>query len=58
VELPYQQYFDALPCYVTVQNHDFSVLTANARFVKDFGDYRGRYCYQSTSSGRRSASPC
>jgi PAS domain S-box-containing protein len=46
MELPYQQYFDALPCYVTVQDRDFRVITANARFVKDFGDYRGRLCYQ------------
>jgi PAS domain S-box-containing protein len=46
MELPYQRYFDALPCYVTVQDRDFKVLTANARFVKDFGDYRGRLCYQ------------
>ena len=46
MELPYQRYFDALPCYVTVQDHDFKVITANARFVKDFGDYKGRHCYQ------------
>jgi PAS domain S-box-containing protein len=46
MELPYQQYFNALPCYVTVQNRDFKVLTANSRFVKDFGNYEGRLCYQ------------
>jgi nitrogen-specific signal transduction histidine kinase len=46
MELPYQQYFDALPCYVTVQNRDLKVMTANARFVRDFGNYQGRHCYQ------------
>jgi len=46
MELPYQQYFDAMPCYLTVQNRDFKVITANARFERDFGNYRGRYCYQ------------
>jgi PAS domain S-box-containing protein len=46
MELPYQQYFDALPCYVTVQDRNLKVITANARFVSDFGDYRGRHCYQ------------
>jgi len=46
MDLPYKQYFDALPCYVTVQDRDFKVLTANSRFVKDFGDYKGRRCYQ------------
>lgn len=46
MELPYQQYFDAMPCYVTVQDRSFRVVTANARFRAAFGDYRGRYCYQ------------
>ncbi len=46
MELPYQQYFDAMPCYLTVQDREFRVISANARFRKAFGDYRGRYCYQ------------
>jgi len=46
MELPYRQYFEAMPCYVTVQDRDFKVMTANTRFVKDFGNFAGRYCYQ------------
>ena len=46
MDLPYQHYFDAMPCYVTVQDRDFKVITANRRFGEAFGDYRGRYCYQ------------
>jgi PAS domain S-box-containing protein len=46
MELPYQQYFDAMPCYVSVQNRDFRVITANARFRRAFGDFHGRHCYQ------------
>ncbi len=46
MELPYQKYFDAMPCYLTVQDRDFKVIVANSRFVKDFGDYKGRHCYQ------------
>jgi len=42
----YQQYFDRLPCYLTVQDRDFRILHANERFRKDFGDIDGRYCYQ------------
>ncbi|MBC8871129.1 MAG: PAS domain-containing sensor histidine kinase [Planctomycetes bacterium] len=42
----YQQYFDRLPCYLTVQDREFRVLHANERFRKDFGDIDGRYCYQ------------
>ena len=43
---PYRQYFDRLPCYLTVQDRDFRILHANERFRKDFGDPDGRYCYQ------------
>jgi len=43
---PYQQYFEALPCYLTVQDRDFKIIEANRRFRNDFGDYEGRYCYQ------------
>ena len=46
MELPYRQYFEAMPCYVTVQDRNFKVITANTRFVKDFGNFEGRYCYQ------------
>ncbi|MCP4724928.1 MAG: PAS domain-containing sensor histidine kinase [bacterium] len=42
----YKQYFESMPCYLTVQNRDFKVIDANSRFVNDFGDYSERYCYQ------------
>jgi len=43
---PYQEYFDAMPCYLTIQDRDFRIVEANARFRKDFGNFEGRYCYQ------------
>ncbi len=43
---PYQQYFNALPCYLTVQDRDFRIIDANDRFRGDFGDWEGRLCYQ------------
>jgi PAS domain S-box-containing protein len=46
MDLPYRQYFDAMPCYATVQDRDFKVITANRLFREAFGDYRNRYCYQ------------
>jgi PAS domain S-box-containing protein len=46
MEIPYQQVFEAMPCYLTVQDRDFRILTANRRFQEHFGDYRGRHCYQ------------
>lgn len=46
MELPYRQYFDALPCYLTVQDRDFRIVEANRRFVRDFGTFEGRHCFQ------------
>lgn len=46
MDLPYQQYFQAMPCYLTVQDRDLRVIAANQRFRNDFGDFEGRYCYQ------------
>jgi PAS domain S-box-containing protein len=41
-----EQYFQALPGYVTVQDRDFHIVAANDRFRRDFGDWEGRRCYQ------------
>jgi PAS domain S-box-containing protein len=43
---PYQDYFDALPCYVTIQDLEFNLVAANRRFREDFGEIDGRTCYQ------------
>ncbi|MGD2218324.1 MAG: PAS domain-containing sensor histidine kinase [Gemmatimonadales bacterium] len=42
----YHVYFDALPCYLTVQDRDFRIIDANQRFRTDFGNIDGRFCYQ------------
>jgi PAS domain S-box-containing protein len=39
-------YFDALPCYLSVQDRGYRVVAANRRFRDDFGDPDGRFCYQ------------
>jgi PAS domain S-box-containing protein len=41
-----RQYFDAMPCYLTVQDRDFRIIDANRRFREDFGEPEQRYCYQ------------
>lgn len=46
MEQIYKQYFDEMPCYVTVQNRDFRVVATNKLFREDFGEVEGRYCYQ------------
>ncbi len=42
----YKQYFDELPCYLTVQNKDLQITQANRQFQQDFGEFEDRYCYQ------------
>ena len=46
MEGPYNLYFDAMPCYLTVQDRDFHIIDANRRFQRDFGDVEDRFCYQ------------
>ena len=42
----YKQYFDSMPSFLTVQDREFRVIDANKKFIKEFGDYEGRHCYQ------------
>jgi len=46
MENPYKQYFDMMPCYLTVQDRDLRILDANSRFQADFGDCIGQFCYK------------
>jgi PAS domain S-box-containing protein len=46
MELPYRQYFEAMPCYLTVQDRNFRIVDANRRFRNDFGNFEDRCCYQ------------
>jgi PAS domain S-box-containing protein len=42
----YKQYFNSIPSYLTIQDKDLHLLDANIKFRKDFGEIKGRYCYQ------------
>jgi PAS domain S-box-containing protein len=46
LELDYKAVFDEMPCFLTVQDRNFKIVRANARFKQFFGDPEGRYCYQ------------
>lgn len=46
MDLDYRQVFEAMPCFLSVQDRDFRILDANQRFRDHFGDFEGRYCYQ------------
>jgi signal transduction histidine kinase/ActR/RegA family two-component response regulator len=42
----YQQLFDEVPCFISVQDRDFRITATNRRFKEHFGTEIGTYCYQ------------
>jgi signal transduction histidine kinase/FixJ family two-component response regulator len=42
----YQQLFDQVPCYITVQDRNFKITASNRQFKEDFGDDVGTHCYE------------
>lgn len=42
----YKNYFDSMPCYLTVQDKDLHLVAANQKFQTEFGEIDGRYCFQ------------
>lgn len=51
-----REYFEEMPCYVSVHDRDLHVVAANRRFREDFGERVGEFCYQAYK-GRREACP-
>ncbi len=41
----YHQLFDAVPCYVSVQDRNYRIVQANRTFQDAFGDQVGEFCY-------------
>ena len=41
----FQQFFDEMPCYISVQDRNFRITSTNKWFKKDFGDQLGTHCY-------------
>ncbi len=41
----YLQYFEEMPCYLSVHDRDFRIIHGNKRFRRDFG-VEGEYCYR------------
>ena len=42
----FQQLFDEVPCYISIQDRNFRLTGANKQFKQDFGDFVGSYCYE------------
>lgn len=41
----YRQYFEDMPCYLSVHDCHFRIIDGNQRFRRDFGDRVGDFCY-------------
>ncbi len=42
----YRQFFEEMPCYVSVHDRNLRIVEANRRFREDFGDRVGEFCYR------------
>jgi len=51
----FQQLFDEVPCYISVQDRQFRLTATNKMFKKDFGDEIGSHCF---SVYKHRESPC
>ena len=51
----YQQLFDEVPCYISVQDREFKLTATNRRFKEDFGERIGSHCY---SAYKNRSQPC
>ena len=51
----YQQLFDVVPCYISVQDSEFRLTATNKLFKRDFGDEIGSHCY---SVYKHRGTPC
>lgn len=42
----YRQYWEEMPCYLSVHDREFRIVDGNRLFREDFGDRIGEYCYR------------
>ncbi len=42
----FKQYFEQMPCYLSVHDRQFRIIEGNRRFCADFGDRIGERCYE------------
>ena len=45
-QLKFQRLFDEAPCYISVQNPDYTIAEVNRRFSEDFPHAVGGFCHQ------------
>lgn len=45
-ERQFEQYFDEMPCYLSVHDPELRIIRGNRRFREDFGNCIGEFCYE------------
>ncbi len=46
MEEHYRQYFEQMPCYLSVHDREYRIIEGNKLFRRDFGDRIGEVCYR------------
>jgi|GEM_PF-105964 len=54
----YEQLFNVVPCYISIQDRDFTILQTNEMFRRDFGDREGQKCYRSYKGADQICDDC
>lgn len=42
----YENLFDRVPCYISIQDRDYRIIRTNEYFTREFGDAIGRHCWE------------
>jgi len=42
----YREYWEEMPCYLSVHDREFKIIDGNKRFRRDFGESIGEYCFK------------
>ncbi len=58
ISMHFQQFFDEMPCYISVQDKKFRITRTNKWFKKDFGDQLGSLCYSVYKHRKEPCRPC
>lgn len=54
----FQQLFDIVPCYITIQDREYRIVESNELFRRDFGQQRGAHCYRAYKDGEGRCPNC
>jgi PAS domain S-box-containing protein len=54
----FRRLFSTVPCYLTVVDRDFNIVTSNDLFDRDFGSSAGRKCFQAYKNSEHQCDNC